>query len=76
MFRRPQIPGTLDGDPALGVDAAAETDKEVVIRDDAGRHEQASRGMTQPPCIGKWLPSGRMVKAHATHGAGSAMPGR
>src|SRR3954464_6634069 len=33
-------PGGVDGDPAVGVDVAAEADEQGAVRDQAGRHEQ------------------------------------
>ena len=36
--------GGVDGDPAVGVDVAAEADQEGVVRDEAGWHEQRVAG--------------------------------
>ena len=37
-------PGGVGGDPALVVDVAAEPDDELVVRNEAGRHEQRVAG--------------------------------
>ena len=44
-------PGGVDGDPAVGVDVAAQADQQGVVRDEAGWHEQRVAGMTQPSRI-------------------------